>query len=405
MHHAPAHMMKNGSDCLIYRDGNLVRKVYQPWARDMHGRILRQALFMQTFGPLKLSPSLVSFTYNEISATFCEGASLNDFLDANHGRREEIMDAVCLAVFELHVRGYNHCDLTPTNILCRFDETGKISVRFVDAEYARVIPSEVSCSESFDFSGGAHWIKDHFGHPYSGRSLEQGFFPRLVRLLKARLFEVTGSQANIPDSRYIYHSFDLPGLKISLPEAQRDVPARFNKMGLDFKGKTVVDIGANIGGMSLEAAKRGAKVIGLELDASRVDAANRLARFAGLDAQFKVFDIVNDTVPQGDIVFFCAVDGYMADKDAIYRKVAGAVKETLIFESNRRDRMLPFDEWEALWRDLGFNKVISLEKSTDDVRVENHWREIFRCDVSVERAVLTRMDNPAVVVDLSEPNP
>lgn len=339
---------------------------------------------MNKFGPSGICPLLVSNSYNEISYKPVPGEKLNHFLDTYPERYDDALNAVCETIFAIHLGGFNHCDLSPDNIICDIDAAGTITARVIDSEYARQTPPNLPCEESFDFRGNAAWIKDHFGHPYSGHQLTPGalqtMLQRMASVLKERLYEVTGSQADIPDRRYMYHSFDLPGLKISLPEAQRDVPARFDRMGLEFTNKTVVDVGANVGGMALEAAKRGATTIGLEKDSKRVKVANDLAAFAGFDAKFREFDVVHHAVPEADIIFFCAVDGYIEDKAAAYQKVADAARETLIFESNRKDQLLSTDDWLALWKGLGFKNVTSLGTSTDDVRVENHWRQVFRCD-------------------------
>jgi len=84
------------------------------------------------------------------------------------------------------------------------------------------------------------------------------------------------------------------------PEALADYAS-----GVDFEGKTVVDLGCNLGLYSFMAARRGAvHVLGLDSDQDAVEGANMLARLHGLDnVSFEVRDFLRTTSPeQADMV-------------------------------------------------------------------------------------------------------
>jgi ribosomal protein L11 methyltransferase len=84
------------------------------------------------------------------------------------------------------------------------------------------------------------------------------------------------------------------------PEALADYVS-----GVDFAGKTVVDLGCNLGLYSFMAARRGAvQVLGLDSDPGAVEGARMLAALHGLDnASFAVRDFLRESSPeQADMV-------------------------------------------------------------------------------------------------------
>lgn len=78
---------------------------------------------------------------------------------------------------------------------------------------------------------------------------------------------------------------------------------------LDFKDKTVLDIGCNSGGQCLWAKKNGAKrVVGYDIDEKRIKQANTLKEIEGLNIDFQVKDLFElDSHDQFDFVFCISV--------------------------------------------------------------------------------------------------
>jgi ribosomal protein L11 methyltransferase len=84
------------------------------------------------------------------------------------------------------------------------------------------------------------------------------------------------------------------------PEALADYAS-----GVDFAGKTVVDLGCNLGLYSFLAARRGAaRVLGLDSDPDAVEGARMLAALHGLDnVSFEVMDFLRESPSeQADMV-------------------------------------------------------------------------------------------------------
>jgi len=110
-----------------------------------------------------------------------------------------------------------------------------------------------------------------------------------------------------------YQSYWLNGDWV---DGTRKIPHRFDKMQLpqDFKGKSVLDLGCQMGSMAMEAWRRGArKVTGLEYQSEFVDCARDIARANGFYVNFQVMDLteinrcseyIKSYYPEGvDIVF------------------------------------------------------------------------------------------------------
>ena len=363
--------------------GNIARKRFGLYAAEVHGRIMREVLFMQRFGPLGIAPKLIDYGYDFVDMEMIKGTMATEALRglaAAGGDVVSFQRRIVETLFKIHINGYSHCDYHAGNLIV----TGDGSVVVIDGEYSREMPDDIACAHGFDFGARGDWMAERFGHPQSAAALIDGVHGGTLRMLAAMLVEelraASGSSSDVNDTRYIYHTYDLPGLRIEQPAAQRDVGARLDKYGINFAGRTVLDLGCNIGGLTLGAAARGATCVGVDTDAKRITVANRLARFGGLAARFMVGDIhgpldAYDT----DIVFLNAVDAYSDQPNALYEHAASKAKAVLIFETNRKVDHSDA-QWCAYWKNLGFAKVTPLGVSDDDVRKANHWRKQFKCE-------------------------
>ncbi len=76
---------------------------------------------------------------------------------------------------------------------------------------------------------------------------------------------------------------------------QRDMEHRFSVMNLpnSFEGKTVIDIGCNIGIACIESKKRGAKrVVGIDYRDENIGIANEIAKEYNFDIEYYNFEVM-----------------------------------------------------------------------------------------------------------------
>lgn len=170
-----------------------------------------------------------------------------------------------------------------------------------------------------------------------------------IETIRAQITELSGSGKKVmPGARRhgIYSSFTLPGLDDML--AVRDTKQRFDDFGIPERvdGKTIIDIGSNVGAVALEFARRGATVVGVEYRLDRVELCDAMAKRWELAATFHQDDF--NTLEerwadapwwrQYDYVWCSSVDEYIANLPWFYgmlRKICGG---TLYFESNLQVR-------------------------------------------------------------------
>lgn len=107
---------------------------------------------------------------------------------------------------------------------------------------------------------------------------------------------------------------------------------------IDVKGKTILDVGCNVGALACEIMRRGARrVIGLEFHPERVELCEKLFAQFGFDGEFHQVDLRTlEELPKADITFCCSVCDYIADWRGLYKKVATATGEHLCLEVNRQ---------------------------------------------------------------------
>ena len=173
-------------------------------------------------------------------------------------------------------------------------------------------------------------------------------------------------------------------MTVARDEAQRDCRQRFDRFGITtdmLKGKRVLDLGSNIGGMLLEARKHGpSEGLGIEYDAQKVLVSNRTALFADItDIRFEQGDIDKLTVKsvQGpyDVVFCLAVVGHLKNPQRMYRLLGDVTRGAVYFEGNSNTKV---QDVEASLRAVGFTRVENLGMCDDDSLAENNCRPIVR---------------------------
>lgn len=109
------------------------------------------------------------------------------------------------------------------------------------------------------------------------------------------------------------------------------------------EGKTVIDLGSNIGGMSFECLRRKAEnVKGFEYNQDRVNVCNKLLNYLGLSdkgnfEQLDINELLKDSTQfkyTADIVICCAIDAYITNKQELYKLVGTITNEVCYYETN-----------------------------------------------------------------------
>jgi 2-polyprenyl-3-methyl-5-hydroxy-6-metoxy-1,4-benzoquinol methylase len=175
------------------------------------------------------------------------------------------------------------------------------------------------------------------------------FYDRYLERLRAEVRDVTGFKPDQPWSKdgLVYQA--LPWIGIGGDGAQRKTYRRIVELGLDsvVAGVPVLDLGCNMGAMSIAAAEGGASsVLGVELDRRRIGVAERIAAVAGVHDRVRFINGDMLTVLEGlagapweGTVLALAVDAHVP-ADRLYRALRDINPRTLILESNRcRDPM------------------------------------------------------------------
>jgi SAM-dependent methyltransferase len=127
---------------------------------------------------------------------------------------------------------------------------------------------------------------------------------------------------------------------------QRNPQERFKNVPYDFKGKSVLDIGSNQGGMLNACAGEIEFGVGIDYDARMVNVSNRIKEYSNTkNLQFYVFDLENekleyikDFLPADkvDICFLLSVCMWLKNWKELILFVQ-SISETLLFESNGSD--------------------------------------------------------------------
>jgi len=126
--------------------------------------------------------------------------------------------------------------------------------------------------------------------------------------------------------------------------------ARFSKIKWsEFVGKDVLDLGCSNGMLSIQAKKMGArKVLGVD-KSTCVQGAMEVAKAEGLDIDFRQVDIESkefqDSCPNFDITFFCAMLNHMKDKRKMLEFIDLHTRSILYYETNFQNKVEPHLEY------------------------------------------------------------
>lgn len=189
-------------------------------------------------------------------------------------------------------------------------------------------------------------------------------------------------------NRALYGTIELTGFEELNRTAIRNTRERFNDMGIiesSFTGKTLLDIGCNVGHMLIEATSYGfPKSWGLEHSQKIVNVGRAIIQYLRLSDYLKLLcadanklttDRLNTLTGRTsfDIVFCFAVDGYIKVPEVFYRLLTDITTDTLYFEPNNHKI-----EWNAdLIKSWGFHSVEKVSVPYD--KETGSRRDCFIC--------------------------
>lgn len=179
-----------------------------------------------------------------------------------------------------------------------------------------------------------------------------------------------------------YHSINL-GQKYF--RGQRECNMRLSNVDYDFKGKIVLDIGCNIGGMLHSISDKIKHGVGIDNDHRLINAANRIKAFNGenilafymFDIEKEPLELIPDFMPSEniDIIFLLSVCMWLKDPE----KLIGFCSKSsglLLFETNGSDEQQS-GQIAMLKKHYGSVKMVS-EYSFDDEGQIN--RKLLLCE-------------------------
>lgn len=182
-------------------------------------------------------------------------------------------------------------------------------------------------------------------------------------------------------TKNIYSSFELKNINISPNESQRNTLKRLEKFEIiesDIKGKTILDIGSNIGATLLGLAKYNPeKMLGLEYDADKVVLSNKLAKYNEINnIAFIQCDIENadDVTQKFDVVFCLAVIEHLKQKNKLFEVLSRVCISKLYFEGNAGSDI---DYIKEELKKAGFTKIKYIGLSDDEKNTANNNRPLF----------------------------
>lgn len=161
----------------------------------------------------------------------------------------------------------------------------------------------------------------------------------------------------------LYTSIPGCGAPLDSLESVRDSSKRLDDFGLTSEvltGRSVIELGSNVGGLSFELVRRGAaELLGVEYNYERVAFCNKLAQRSGMTNVRFISADLRDTskleIAPADLVVCCSVDEYIENRLAFYSFMRRLTAGTCYFESDAQNQTRA--QTEQMLRDAGFAEV------------------------------------------------
>ncbi len=345
-------------------------------------------------------PDYVIYEYLDNDTRIDKAISLWD-----EKEKQEILKQIILVLLDLFSNGYAHRDFHCRNLFY----SKQHGVKLLDYETIVNIENEATdFFNSYDVTGAG------LESPYlTGNMCVMGdyeisiskmfdikdlncFIKIVESVLIEQLYEISSSfytkryhdkDRHFLRNKYIYNTFDLPYLKVDWKIGQRNIVKRLQNFGINetqIKGKKILDIGSNVGGMLFEINKMGpSKALGIEYDKDKVDISNIISKIHNfnkitfLQKDVESEDFNNSFNDVFDVVFCLAVVEHLKNKERFIHKLSKICGKYLFIEGNSGTDI----EWlTSELKTAGFSVVRYLGLSDDEKDEYNNNRPLFICE-------------------------
>ena len=359
-------IIHDSENCEIHRFGRICVKSFkqEDMFRDANMRFLDKSNGMENVvsALIKGENEIVYPYYDKVLVGVSDSLSLD--------QKMYVYKKICEAAYKFFVKGFCHGDIVSTNVFV--DE--KNEPYLFDA-FCIDIPLDVSFHDSEDCycSRTSSIHSEKINKPCldllrKELCLDLDPYEYVCSLIKEKIFACSGSE-NYADMRgQTYSSFENKYFKLNGWRNTSERIAAYQKDGVQFKGKSVLDIGSNCGAISLYLAELGAKVTGVEINKDRVEIAKELNRFLGLNAEFKAGNLADHIHNLNyDICCCFAVTGRNPDEIGVLRKIYEHSTE-ILFESNHS----PDNNFSNLFKSIGY-RIVNYLGSTSGFPIRHSY--------------------------------
>jgi 2-polyprenyl-3-methyl-5-hydroxy-6-metoxy-1,4-benzoquinol methylase len=311
--------------------------------------------------------------------------------------RAEVARQAVEILWEIFGRGYAHRDFHAGNL---YWIDGCVMV--TDFETLERYPDNDTppFPESYDMTGKglrSPFATSHMSYGSSHpRALQQvlgmsaeGALSQIRNRLKESLHDAsldfrTQKSRHRCNAKRIYASFRLPYLEVTPKEAQRNSERRIENFDMRrelFEGRSLLDLGSNVGGMVFEIQKFDpSRTVGIEYDQNKVTVARHVVKYTGIKGvRFEQLDIDTLTLEQlggkYDVVFCLAIEKHVRKPARLYDLLARITSERLYFEGNAGTDV---SNVMTHLRNVGFRNIEYLGYGDDDCLPENNIRPLIR---------------------------
>ncbi|WP_434303295.1 hypothetical protein [Clostridium botulinum] len=357
---------KAKTELINYRDGLAVKKTWKPGNEKFFER--EKFAYSELSKTIKYIPRLLESGDNYVIIPY-----YNDVLNKSEQNKKIILTSHIIDVAayfkQLYDLGYYNPDIHPGQFLY----TEKEGVIAIDFEYLQKYEEKPSSLfESYDILG---YPKDFNGDKpnYTGQNLHKWYDELWIKYTGYDLMEIakiayqkyqendvevdrvlgllnyaktSGKSYNGSFYNSAYHSLELKGYYF---RGQRECKLRLKKIPYDFKGKVVLDIGCNVGGMLHSLSDKIEIGIGLDYDYRLINAANAIKTLnSSNNLSFYMFDLENEDLnlinnyvlsnrEKVDICFLLSICMWIKNwKEVI--KFISTISDNLLFETNGTEK-------------------------------------------------------------------
>lgn len=178
-----------------------------------------------------------------------------------------------------------------------------------------------------------------------------------------------------------YHTIEVDGQVIP---GQRDLNYRISKIGEHLRGKSVMDLGCNQGGMLLELRDIISWGVGVDHNSGLINAANKTAEMLNVNnLSFYTYDLVSDLYTSlpcffrrsntVDVVFMFAIARWVCNWEQILDYMKSYTKE-VFFEAHGNPQ-------EITAQKNGLVRVFSEVEDFGPISDDGNLRRMYRCEV------------------------